>query len=199
MARLTREQSQELTRDRLRNAARLEFAQRGVNGASVDRIAESAGFSRGAFYSNYKSKHELLMELVAENNEQEIKVWQLLVAQATDIETMYTTLENRFDEYAHATHRWLLAAEIQLEAMRDGKFGELYQAFSDRLLVKLTEVVRDLCRKTGCPEEKAPLIAISLRAMSVGAIFSGHHSFGDFTPGAAIGFFLRSALTPPSQ
>ena len=199
MARLTREQSQEQTRDRLRSAARVEFAKRGVNGASVDRIAETAGFSRGAFYSNYKSKHELLLELVAENNEREIEIWQLLVAQAADTESLYATLEQRFNEFARAKGGWLLAAEIQLEALRDTEFGAFYQEYSNRTLAKLTEMVRDLCRKTGCPENKAGIIAVSLRALSVGAVFESNHGFADFTPGAAIGFFLRSVLTPTAQ
>lgn len=195
MARISREENQLITRNRLRIAARDEFAQRGVNGASVDRITENAGFSRGAFYANYKSKHELLLELVAENHAREIEIWQLLAAQAADTESLYTTLENRFNEFASATSGWLLAAEIQMEALRDAEFGKAYQAYSNQVLAKLTDMVRDLCRKTGCPEDKATQIAVSLRAMSVGLVFESSHGLADFTPGAAMGFFLRSALT----
>ena len=56
MARLTREQSQAITRERILSAAGDVVARDGYDGASVDRIAEAAGYSKGAFYSNFSSK-----------------------------------------------------------------------------------------------------------------------------------------------
>lgn len=41
------------------------FAERGFEGASLERVAEAAGFSKGAVYSNFASKDELFYELVA--------------------------------------------------------------------------------------------------------------------------------------
>jgi len=40
------------------------FAAYGVDATSVDLIAEHAGFSRGAFYSNFANKDELVVELI---------------------------------------------------------------------------------------------------------------------------------------
>ncbi|HEU0101739.1 MAG TPA: TetR/AcrR family transcriptional regulator [Mycobacteriales bacterium] len=51
------------TRERLLAAALDVFAERGLNGATVEEICERAGFTRGAFYSNYASKDELLVAL----------------------------------------------------------------------------------------------------------------------------------------
>lgn len=48
------------TRNRLLDAAVEVFAERGVEGATVELICERAGFSRGAFYSNFSTKEELL-------------------------------------------------------------------------------------------------------------------------------------------
>ena len=62
-ARLTREQSRAQTRERLLASAALVFAREGYAGASVDRIAEEAGYSKGALYSNFASKDELFFEL----------------------------------------------------------------------------------------------------------------------------------------
>jgi AcrR family transcriptional regulator len=53
MARLTREESQALTRERILQAAGDVVARDGYDGASVDRIADAAGYSKGAFYSNF--------------------------------------------------------------------------------------------------------------------------------------------------
>ena len=62
--RLTREFRREQTRERLLDAARESFIDRGVAATSVEQIAEAAGYSRGAFYSNFRSKQELLLELL---------------------------------------------------------------------------------------------------------------------------------------
>ena len=77
--RTSRKQSQAQTRERLLRAARAEFARRGVAAASIDRISESAGFSRGAFYANYAGKLDLLLELLAQHQTREIEAWQALL------------------------------------------------------------------------------------------------------------------------
>jgi AcrR family transcriptional regulator len=52
------------TRDRLMAAATNVFAERGVNGASVEEICEAAGFTRGAFYSNFADKDALVLAMI---------------------------------------------------------------------------------------------------------------------------------------
>jgi AcrR family transcriptional regulator len=48
------------TRERVLEAAGEVFAERGFHGASVEDICERAGFTRGAFYSNFSSKDDLV-------------------------------------------------------------------------------------------------------------------------------------------
>ncbi len=55
----------EATRERVLDAALAVFAERGVIGASVEDICERAGFTRGAFYSNFEGKADLVDALVA--------------------------------------------------------------------------------------------------------------------------------------
>lgn len=62
--RLSREESRRQTRDRLLTAAAKVFAQKGFNGASVEDIAEAAGYSKGAVYSNFDSKEDLFLALI---------------------------------------------------------------------------------------------------------------------------------------
>ena len=61
--RRTRAEQRELTRSALLDAAAAAFADHGVDGASIDDIAARAGFSRGAFYSNFADKTDLLIAL----------------------------------------------------------------------------------------------------------------------------------------
>ena len=62
--RLTREESREQTRLRLLDAAAVAIAKKGLAATSVEDIAEHAGYTRGAFYSNFKSKTDLFIELL---------------------------------------------------------------------------------------------------------------------------------------
>ena len=52
------------TRERVLDAARDVFADRGVNGATVEEICDRAGFTRGAFYSNFEDKADVLEALI---------------------------------------------------------------------------------------------------------------------------------------
>jgi AcrR family transcriptional regulator len=62
--RLHRDEQQVLTRRRLLEAAEHEFAHKGFRDASVAAIAERAGYSHGAVYSNFKGKDDLFLVLV---------------------------------------------------------------------------------------------------------------------------------------
>jgi len=63
--RLTRAEARALTRERLLEAAARTFARKGYAGATVEEIAESAGYTIGALYSNFEGKQELFLELMS--------------------------------------------------------------------------------------------------------------------------------------
>jgi AcrR family transcriptional regulator len=62
--RLSRQESRLQTRERLLEAAAEVFSRRGFHAASVEEVAEEAGFSKGAVYSNFASKEELFLTLL---------------------------------------------------------------------------------------------------------------------------------------
>jgi AcrR family transcriptional regulator len=63
--RLSRAEAKARTRALVLDAAARTFARKGFAGASVEEIAEAAGFSIGAVYSNFGSKEELFVELLS--------------------------------------------------------------------------------------------------------------------------------------
>src|ERR1700712_1610106 len=67
--RLTREESRDQTRERLVAAARTMFIKKGFVATSGEDIAMAAGYTRGAFYSNFGSKADLLIELLRRDHE----------------------------------------------------------------------------------------------------------------------------------
>lgn len=64
MARMSRPESKARTRDDLVRTARDLFIADGLDQTSLARVAEAAGYSKGAVYSNFRSKYELCLEVV---------------------------------------------------------------------------------------------------------------------------------------
>ena len=62
--RLTRQESRLITRAAIVDAAEEVFLREGFEHASVEQITETAGFSRGAFYSNFSDKDELALAVI---------------------------------------------------------------------------------------------------------------------------------------
>jgi AcrR family transcriptional regulator len=63
-SRRTRKEKQAETRKGLIDAAERVFIREGFAGSSVEKIAAEAGYTRGAFYSNFESKEQLFVELL---------------------------------------------------------------------------------------------------------------------------------------
>jgi AcrR family transcriptional regulator len=69
LEKLTPERRRELTRNALVDAAAEVFARRGFQAASLDEIAEAAGFTRGAIYSNFGGKDDLMLAVVEQHSQ----------------------------------------------------------------------------------------------------------------------------------
>ncbi|MEH2543955.1 AcrR family transcriptional regulator [Bradyrhizobium sp. AZCC 2262] len=72
MSRVRTRPTRDDTRDKLFEAAARVFEEQGIGGASIEAIAAAAGFTRGAFYSNFKSKDELIIAMLEDHVEQSI-------------------------------------------------------------------------------------------------------------------------------
>src|SRR5437763_1727910 len=73
MSRVRTRPTRDETRDKLFEAAARVFEEQGIGGASIETIAAAAGFTRGAFYSNFKSKEELIIAMLEDHLEQTIR------------------------------------------------------------------------------------------------------------------------------
>ena len=64
MARVTREVSKAMTRQRLLDVAQRLFRERGYTATSLDQIAEAADVTKGAIYGHFSSKEDLLLSAI---------------------------------------------------------------------------------------------------------------------------------------
>ena len=77
---LTRERRRQQTRDVLIAAATEVFARRGFEGAALEEIAETAGFTRGAIYKHFHDKEDLFFAVTDRLNEQVIDAFRTIAA-----------------------------------------------------------------------------------------------------------------------
>ncbi len=67
MPRLSRKEKQAKTRSSLMKSAAKVFCRQGMDRASIDQVAEDAGYTKGAFYANFKNKEELFLAMLDEH------------------------------------------------------------------------------------------------------------------------------------
>src|SRR5437868_8443730 len=80
MSRVRTRPTRDDTRDKLFEAAARVFEEHGIGSASIETIAAAAGFTRGAFYSNFKSKDELIIAMIEDHVEQSTRRYLDLLA-----------------------------------------------------------------------------------------------------------------------
>ncbi|WP_295839853.1 helix-turn-helix domain-containing protein [uncultured Microbacterium sp.] len=144
----------ENTRTRLMDAAAEMFAEVGIDAASVEAICERAGFTRGAFYSNFASKEELFLAMCARSAETTLGAVRERVTSIEDRgldaagevlhlvqEVLEVTGDDRLDV--------LLGAEIRLQALRNPDFAEAYLALNHELGESVAQLVGDIAEARG--------------------------------------------------
>jgi AcrR family transcriptional regulator len=92
MSRVRTRPTRDDTRDKLFEAAARVFEEQGINAASIEAIAAAAGFTRGAFYSNFASKDELIVAMLEDHVEQSIR-------RNLDLLTRHRDLQDYLDAY----------------------------------------------------------------------------------------------------
>ncbi len=117
--RLTRDEQRARTRAHLLEAAATVFARNGYHGTSVDMVAEAAGYTKGAVYSNFESKEALFLALLEERVQDTIGSIQTVMEESAP-EDRAEAFGRRRDEIASWEPEWfLLEAEFELYAARN--------------------------------------------------------------------------------
>jgi AcrR family transcriptional regulator len=164
MSRARTRPTREETRRRLFEAAALVFEEHGIGAASVEMIAAAAGFSRGALYSNFASKDELVVAMLADHVEQTVSRHLELLARHRDPADFIAALQAVDRAQQDPLGRSpLLHIELMLYAARAAAGRpELAESLRARRAL-VTEIVRSTVPTTGgasgpSPEELAGML-----------------------------------------
>jgi AcrR family transcriptional regulator len=165
--RMTRAESQAATRAALLDAGASVFIERGFAGASVERIAEAAGYTRGAFYSNFGSKEELFAELL----QQRVYARYAEMAERQVPTTLRAAGEQLAEIQADREGRWLFRLWLELLAHsgRDGEFRKIAAGFWKGNRSRTADLLRRQYEAAGeAPPAPPEHLATAMIAVDIG-------------------------------
>jgi|NGEPerStandDraft_6_1074524.scaffolds.fasta_scaffold120458_2 AcrR family transcriptional regulator len=120
--RLCREESREQTRQRLLDAAQSVIAKKGLAGTSVEDIAAAAGYTRGAFYSNFRSKGDLFIELLRRDHRQAHDAMSEILGADLQVEQLEQRVRQMYGQLYRSNEGFMNWTEARMLAARDAKF-----------------------------------------------------------------------------
>jgi AcrR family transcriptional regulator len=170
MPRLSRKEQQAHTRLCLMQSAAKVFARRGLQQASIDEVAQDAGFTKGAFYANFKSKEELFLAMLDERFEQKIRELEALMGRGGTLEDQARAAGSEFTEYLAADPEWQrLFFEFAAYAARNEDFRQELTTRYRSLRERIAELFRARAAELGMqPPIPAEHIALMTFAMANG-------------------------------
>ena len=148
--RLTRADRKTQTREQLLEAAARVLAHKGYAGASVDDIAEEAGFTVGALYSNFGSKQNLVLAAFERHCDQDLAQVQALLAADLPLEQQLDAVTRQFGDLDDQHRRWwLLSMELWLYAQRDPAARERLAALRNKVRHTIADALQRQAERTG--------------------------------------------------
>jgi AcrR family transcriptional regulator len=173
--RLTRQESQARTRTLLLEVAATEFLAHGYTATSLERVAETAGFSKGAVYANFAGKEELCLAVLDSIHEEQIEGVVAAFSKDSDLDGRIEA----FSEWAReglGRPRWT-ALEVEFAAAaRHSPFvaAELvkrHRELAAAIAGLIRQVMQDADVELAVPAEEAATVLLSL-GIGLGALRS---------------------------
>lgn len=157
---VSRIETQQKTRNALIEAAGTLIAKNGYAGASVRDIASLAGYTQGAFYSNFPSKDALVFAIM---RHQFAHIYESLSAIESSPANTPADLASDAIEWlldiCSSDEKLLLQTEISLHAMRDKTFAQSYYPMLDEHARTMTQILEKLAETK--QQSHAPVAQVS--------------------------------------
>ena len=146
--RLTRKEKQARTRSSLLRSAAKIFTCKGMQQASIDEIAEDAGYTKGAFYANFKSKEELFLAMLDERFAERIEEIDRAVRSEADPESQARQAGADFIRAITADVEWeRLFFEFTAYASRNEDFRQELVTRNRALRARIAKMLEERARE----------------------------------------------------
>jgi AcrR family transcriptional regulator len=168
--RLSREEKKARTRAQLIDAAATVFARRGFVAASLDEVAEEAGLTKGAVYSNFAGKEDLFQAVIDERlNEPMLRLAEDLDSTGTFAERAMEGARMFVDMAQQERDLFLLALEHNIYVARHPEHAPAYSARYREQLAMVADIITEHSKKSGLSlPMPADEMAIAVEALSQG-------------------------------
>jgi AcrR family transcriptional regulator len=169
----SRAERQARTRAELLAAAASVFSRRGYEAASVEEIAEEAGYSHGAVYSNFEGKADLFLTVFEDymaERARELAATQADLGEDSALEVRARAMADQWMERLAAERgSFLLHVEFIAHAARDpelaARFGERSRSLRDALARYISDYQLEAGVEPALPTGE---LALVLRALGIG-------------------------------
>jgi AcrR family transcriptional regulator len=156
-------------RSALIDAAATVFARRGFQEASVDEVAEEAGFSKGAVYWHFESKDDLFLALHEERVERRQREMIELLESAPPDQDVSPEMSRRFLELVEREEETLvLDHELWSLSLRDPKLRKKYARRLAQLRTALAKALEARSEHLGDPELPVPVEEVATAFIALG-------------------------------
>jgi AcrR family transcriptional regulator len=161
------------------------FGRRGFHGASLEEIAEEAGYSKGALYYNYRTKEELFLALLEERLSERVDVIRDAFAGAASTADALRDAARRYIDSLEANREWLLLYfEFWAYAVREGTITPQFRASLRTLRGGVQAVIEEHADALGVERgENTEELAIAANALALGIAVEKHADPGGVPDG----------------
>ncbi len=206
--RLTPERRREMTREALVEAAADVFARRGFHAASLDEIAESAGFTRGAIYSNFGGKEDLFLAVLDFAISGQLEAFGEVMegtSDRSDVEVAAAASQVWTHTVRENSRLALLSLELRLYAMRNPDFrrrlAEAERRQTDRIASFIVAQSTNLGHRLRIPPRELAeiLSAASVGLSQIAAIDAERGDYYDRVSQLFLGFIAEHIAEPDEK
>jgi AcrR family transcriptional regulator len=146
-SRLRRVEMVERNREAVLAAARRVFIDKGYAGATLEAIAEEAGFSKGVMYSQFESKADLFLALIARRVEERSRQNERIASEYAGLEGLRRMLEVAGQDAAAEAAWARVLVEFRALASRDPQVNSRYAAAHARTVQRSAAALERLFAK----------------------------------------------------
>jgi AcrR family transcriptional regulator len=195
--RMSRGEQVAANRESLLAAAREVFLERGYGGATLEAIADRAGFSKGVVYSQFAGKADLFLALLERRIADRAADNARLVADHAGVDALRTLLAASARDTRAGGSGWArLLIEFRLVAARDPELNARYAALHARTVDHLAGTIdAALARDGQAPVFPVRTLALLVLALGTGSVLE-QAADPDVLPAGQLGNVLARLVTP---